>query len=266
MKRNFTAILCLLLLFSVSVSGQKTRKKAAKTPTYTAGTIGEPVASGDRFFFLIALNKDGNAVTSLQNENGSVLTPAQSALFFKRLSRIGDTRLAPAAREALAPGVIIKPDRDLKYGTLLKAARAAQEPSDLSLRIATDDDNFYLAYPKLWKPDPISAKPNPLTLVVTVDNEDLLYLNSEPNGSMSDPGKLENRLKQIFKDRADNGVFRWGTNLIETAVFLRLSENTAVADLMKLVKVLRNAGSDWIGLDNGVVEMIREMREVPRTR
>ena len=88
--------------------------------------------------------------------------------------------------------------------------------------------------------------------MVTVDNEDLLYLNSEPHGSLSDPGKLENRLKQIFKDRADNGVFRWGTNLIETAVFLDCLNNTSVADLMKLVKVSATPGRTTIGLDNGV--------------
>ena len=40
------------MLFSVSVSGQKTRKKAVKTPTYTARTIEEPVVPGDRFFFV----------------------------------------------------------------------------------------------------------------------------------------------------------------------------------------------------------------------
>lgn len=266
MKSNITAIFCLLLLFSVSVPGQKTRKKVVKNPISTAQTREEPVVPGDRFFFVITLDKDGNAATSVQNENGPLLTPAQSAMFFKRLSRMGDTRLAPPAREALAPGVIIKPDRDVKHGMLLKAARAAQEPSNLNLLIATDDDNFFLAYPKLPDPSSINVKPNPLTLVVEADNEGLIFLNREPHGSLSDPGKLENSLKQIFKDRTDNGIFRRDTNLVETAIFLRLSEDTPVADLMKLVKVLRSAGSDWIGLDSGVIETMTEIREVPRTR
>lgn len=259
MKSNIIAIFCLLLLFSISASGQRPKKPAVKKPVYTVKTREEPIVSGDRFFFVITLDREGNATTSVQNENGPVLTPAQSAMFFKRLSRIGDNWLAP--------GIIIKPDWDLKYGMLLKAAAAAQEPSNLNLLIATDDDNFYLAYPKLLPdPDLIVAKPNPLTLLLEADNEGLLYLNREPHGSLTDTGAIENLLKRIFKDRADNGVFREGTNLVETAIYIRLPENSSVADLMKIVKVLRNAGSDWIGLDSTTIEAIREVRAAPRTR
>jgi biopolymer transport protein ExbD len=257
MKSNITAICCLLLLFSISTSGQRPKKPVVKNPVFTVKEA--PVESGDRFFFVIALDKDGNAATSLQNENGPVLTPAESAMFFKRLSRIGDTRLAPT----LAPGVIIKPDRSLKYGALVNAVRTARDPSNLRVLVTTDDDTFFLGIEK--KPDPKKRPyPDPLTLVVTIEDGEL-SLNNELYGSLSDPTSLENKLKQIFKDRADNGVFRQGTNLVETAVFVKLPDNSSVAELMKLVKVIRNAGSDTIGLDIDPREIMIRMSESPRT-
>jgi biopolymer transport protein ExbD len=253
MKSNITAICCLLLLFSISVSGQRPKKPVVKNPVFTVKEA--PVESGDRFFLVVALDKDGNAAASLQNENGPVLTPAESAMFFKRLSRIGDTRVAP--------GVIIKPDRSLKYGALVNAVRAARDPSNLRVLVATDDDSFFLGVEK--NPDPKKRPyPNPLTLVVTLEDGEL-YLNNEPCGSLSDPTSLENKLKQIFKDRADNGVFRQGTNLVETAVFVKLPDSSSVAELMKLVKVVRNAGSDTIGLDIDPREIMIRMFEAPRT-
>jgi biopolymer transport protein ExbD len=253
------------MIVSGSAFAQKPRKPVVKKPVFTVPTREDPVVSGDRFFFVITLDKDGNATTSLQNENGPALTPAQSTMFFTKLSRIGDTRLAPAVREALAPGVIIRSDRSLKYETLVKAARTARDPSNLRVMAATDDDTFYLGIPE--KPDQkIVFRPNVLRLLLTLDNEDLLYVNGEPHGWLSDPSEFERFLKQIFKARADNGVYRVGTNVVDTTVFFCLRDNSTVADLMKLVKVVRNAGSDTIGLDIDPRETVFEIRATPRTR
>lgn len=265
MKATIVAIFCCLLVLSLPASAQKGKKPAAGIPVYTVQTREEPVVPGNRFFFVIALDKDGNSNTSVQSDNGASLTQAQSAMFFTKLSRLGDTRLTPAAKYGLAPRVIIKPDRALHNDLLVKTVRAARDPSNLGVMVATDDDTFYLGIPE--KPDPKKIiRPNPLTLLLTLDNEDLLYLNNEPHGSLSDPSDLERFLKQIFKARADNGVFRVGTNVIDTTVFFRLRDNSTVDDLMKLVKVVRNAGSDTIGLDIDTREIIFEMREAPKRK
>lgn len=249
-----------MLLFSLPVSAQKPRKTPLKDPINTVKD--EPVVPGDRFFFVVTLDGAGNSNTVLQNENGSALSPALTAKFFSRLSRIGDARLTADARRALAPGVIIRPERSLKYGKLVEAVRAARDPSDLRVSVEADG-GFYLQIAR--KPDPKKqvVRPNPLTLVIALKDNELLYLNNEPHGSLSDMGGLENTLKRIFQDRADNGVFREGTNVIETAVFLNLPASISVADLMKLVKVLRSAGSDWIGLVVDAMEIVIEILESP---
>jgi hypothetical protein len=265
MNHIFIFALCLLLLFSDSASAQKPRKPVVKKPVYAAQTREEPIVSGDRFFFVVKLDSAGNASTSIQNENGAVLTPAQSAMFFTKLSRLGDTRLTPATRRAVAPGVIVRPERSLKYGKLVETVRAFRDPSDLRVMVATDDDTFYLGVPR--KPVPKKTpSPNPLFLLLTLDNEDLLYVNNDPHGSLSDPGDLERFLKQIFKARADNGVYRVGTNVVDTTVSFCLRDNSTVADLMKLVKVVRNAGSDTIELNIDPTEIMMEMSESPRSK
>lgn len=262
-KRILTLIFSFSFLFSLPVYAQKGRKPVVKKPVYTIRAKEEPVTPGDRFFFVVTLDKDGNATTSVQNESGPVLSPALTAMFFKRLSRMGDTRLTSDARRALGPGVIIRPERSLKYGKLLEAVRAARDPSDLRVLVETDGE-FYLGIPQ--KPDLKNPpRPNPVTLLLVLEDNEL-YINNEPHGSLSDPGDMENFLKRIFKDRADNGLFREGTNIVETTVFLHLPDDASVADLMKLVKMLRSAGSDTIGLDIDALEILTEIREVPRMK
>lgn len=245
--RNISVLLCLaLLVFSADAAGQKPKKPVTKAPVNTIQSREEPVTPGERFFFVMSLDGDGNSSTILRNEKGQALTPAENALFFSNLSRLGDSRLTPAARAALAPGVMIKPYGALKYKKLAEAVRAARNPSDLRVVVETGDD-FYLGIkkkPDLKKP----PRPNPMTLVLTVDNEDRLYLNNEPHGSLSNTSELSNYLKSIFKDRENNGVFREATNVIETTVFLNPRDDLPIADLMKLVNVLREAGSDTVEL------------------
>src|SRR3982751_828762 len=68
----------------------------------------------------------------------------------------------------------------------------------------------------------VNVKPNPLTLVVAIDKETRkITLNNEPFGDVSDTEKLTSRLREIFKDRENNGVFREGSNEVEKTIFLK---------------------------------------------
>src|SRR3954471_23936201 len=51
-----------------------------------------------------------------------------------------------------------------------------------------------------------NVKPNPLTLVVAISKETKgITLNNDPYGDVSDTDKLSNKLKEIFKERENNG-------------------------------------------------------------
>src|SRR6476469_7964005 len=46
-----------------------------------------------------------------------------------------------------------------------------------------------------------NPRPNPLTLVVTIDNNQKVKLNSEDMGDVTDTSQLSTKLAQTFKDR-----------------------------------------------------------------
>src|SRR5580765_156012 len=73
----------------------------------------------------------------------------------------------------------------------------------------------------------VDIKPNPLTLVITIDkNTKKVRLNNDDAGDVSDASALTDRLKAIFTQREQNGVFREGTNEVEKTVFIKSSTST----------------------------------------
>ncbi|MBK9768057.1 MAG: biopolymer transporter ExbD [Chloracidobacterium sp.] len=68
-----------------------------------------------------------------------------------------------------------------------------------------------------------NVKPNPLTLVVAINKDTkAVTLNNEPFGNVTDTEKLTDKLKEIFKQREDNGVLREGSNEVEKTLSLRV--------------------------------------------
>jgi len=95
----------------------------------------------------------------------------------------------------------------------------------------------------------VIAKPNPLTLVVTVDKADMsLQLNKEAMGNVSDPTPLINKLTAVFKERETNGVFREGTNEVEKTLFIKAPRSVKYGDVVKVIDAVKTAGAQPIGL------------------
>jgi biopolymer transport protein ExbD len=118
-----------------------------------------------------------------------------------------------------------------------------------------NEDDPYLIAPlslKVYLAGPIDKavvlKPNPLTLIAILGKDGRLLLNNEDMGTVLDPKKLEDRLRGIFKERENNGVFREGTNEIEKTVFLKVSKSSKYGDFIKLVETVKSAGVDPIGI------------------
>ena len=70
--------------------------------------------------------------------------------------------------------------------------------------------------------------------------------------------QLKNFLKDIFKERLENGVFRVGTNEVETTVFIEVPLSTNFVDVIKIAQALREAGATPIGLQ--IDEFIRTIQ------
>jgi len=95
----------------------------------------------------------------------------------------------------------------------------------------------------------VNVRPNPLTLVVAISKETKgITLNNEPFGDVSDTDKLSNRLREIFKERENNGVFREGTNEVEKTIFLKSPKSVRYGDVVKVIDAAKAAGASPIGL------------------
>jgi len=109
---------------------------------------------------------------------------------------------------------------------------------------------FEAKVPAEPKPDDQTvAKPNPLTLVVAVNNADKkVTLNKEPAGDVSDASLLTERLSAIFKDRETQGAFREGTNEVEKTVFIKSPRSARYGEVVRVLDAVKQAGAQPIGL------------------
>ena len=91
-------------------------------------------------------------------------------------------------------------------------------------------------------------RPNPLTLVVTVDNSLKINLNNEPMGDVTDTSVLSGKLSQVFKDRENNGTFREGTNEVEKTIFIKAPRSVRYGEVVKVIDAVKVTGAQPIGL------------------
>jgi biopolymer transport protein ExbD len=95
----------------------------------------------------------------------------------------------------------------------------------------------------------VDVKPNPLTLVVSIDKGDLsVKLNNESKGNTSDTAPLENELATIFKNRDANGVYREGTNEVERTVFIKAPKGVKYGEVVKVIDAVKAAKAAPVGL------------------
>jgi biopolymer transport protein ExbD len=101
--------------------------------------------------------------------------------------------------------------------------------------------------------DERNVPPHPDTLLITVNRDSTLTLNTENlEATVDDPGKLTNRLAEIFKTRETNHSFAetpaGQSARINRAVFIKASRSTAYGSVAKVVDAVKLAGADPVSL------------------
>jgi biopolymer transport protein ExbD len=150
------------------------------------------------------------------------------------------------AKDKFQPIVIVKADPSLNFGILTDVILRIRNSSKMRIKLEAAPAYYVLIPSEPQKTD--KPRPNPLTLVVSLDSSSNVKLNMEPQGKLSDLNGLNNRLREIFKAREQNGVFRVGSNEIETTVFVKADRSVEFSDVIKLIEVIREAGAEPIGL------------------
>lgn len=100
--------------------------------------------------------------------------------------------------------------------------------------------------------------PNPLTLVVSIDNESMISLNQQRGmGSVDDMGKLSAELSRTFQRRREAGVyhptFAVGAGAsegggIEKTVFIKAPRSIPYGAVAKVIDGIKGAGANPVGL------------------
>ena len=103
-----------------------------------------------------------------------------------------------------------------------------------------------------------NVDPHPLTLVVTVELDGTISLNSLKNmGTLDDLSKLTSRLVDLFAERTRNHVYRDDMRSrsevpeearIEKTVFIRAPRSLNYGEVARLIDSLKGTGASAIGL------------------
>jgi biopolymer transport protein ExbD len=107
-------------------------------------------------------------------------------------------------------------------------------------------------------PQQLDLPPNDRTLVVTIESDRTLRLNSLTDmGTVDDPSKLNQRLVALFAERTRNKVYRAEmldrfdvpeALRIEKTVFIKAPRGIHYGEVMQVMDGLKGAGAEPIGL------------------
>ncbi len=102
------------------------------------------------------------------------------------------------------------------------------------------------------------GEPDPRTLVVALNPDSSLRLNTESNlGTVEEPEKLIARLSQVFKERAENRIYSDNAELrndlpenekIEKTVFIKAPRSVDYGRVAKLIDAVNLSGAKPISL------------------
>ena len=235
-----TKILLVFLLVAFPVNAQKKKKTAvAKLPV--EDPFEQSIPEIKDFAFVVNIDKNSNLTLKAQKtEDSDVLTNASDS---KTLKAIFSGASNP--KSTLSPILIVKADPSINYSDLLNVINAFRVSPGQKVKVEISKDFYAFVPPKPGKSFSQGLTIAPLSLFVTLDKDMKLNINGEP---LNDLNHLQNFLKQIFKAREDNGVFREGTNQIETTVLIKASPTVKFAEVIKIAGAVREAGSTIIGL------------------
>jgi biopolymer transport protein ExbD len=212
-----------------------------------------PVRRVPQYQFHLQLHKDHRMFVSMVSEplTGEI-GPGDLAALITDLPTGGDKFNTP---DNEFPRVVIEADPALTMLAIWNPVTLFRRGTDISLSIRAslkDHDNIEVKIPWDAPEADINVKPNPLSLMVKIADNGTLSLNGDPFGSITDTKQLTARLKEIFKEREDNGVFREASNEVEKSVTILMGmSDRRFSDVVTVARDLTLAGSDRISLSMG---------------
>jgi biopolymer transport protein ExbD len=113
---------------------------------------------------------------------------------------------------------------------------------------------FKTLIPEQQQNTPADATPSKLTLRVDILKDSKLQLNGEDYGSIDNTGRLSAQLANILRQREEQRVTKFGTDIIEKTVFIKAPESFKYGDVVKVIDAVKGAGATPVGLQVDALE------------
>jgi biopolymer transport protein ExbD len=113
---------------------------------------------------------------------------------------------------------------------------------------------FKTLIPEQQQNTPADATPSKLTLRVDIMKDNKLLLNNEEFGSIDNTGRLSAQLSNILRQREEQRVTKFGTDIIEKTVFIKAPESFKYGDVVKVIDAVKGAGATPVGLQVDALE------------
>ena len=113
---------------------------------------------------------------------------------------------------------------------------------------------FKTLIPEQQQNTPADATPSKLTLRVDILKDSKLQLNGEDFGTINDTGRLSARLSDVLRQREEQRVTKFGTDIIEKTVFIKAPESFKYGEVVKVIDAVKGAGATPVGLQVDALE------------
>ena len=113
---------------------------------------------------------------------------------------------------------------------------------------------FKTLIPEQQQNTPADATPSKLTLRVDIVKDPKLQLNGEDYGTVDDTRRLSAQLANILRQREEQRVTKFGTDIIEKTVFIKAPESFKYGDVVKVIDAVKGAGATPVGLQVDALE------------
>lgn len=161
---------------------------------------------------------------------------------------------------AVTKPVYVLADIALTYGRFVAISTELRKPGVIRLALvglrkgdggAVGTLPLDLASPVSGFQSASSSVPDPLRLVVRIAADGRLTLNNEDQGTVVERWRLRAKLAEVFASRQPVRGFQTGTPATEKTVHIDADASVKYGDLIKIVDVIKDAGSDRIVSGSG---------------
>ena len=214
----------------------ETKKDGVNVPRNLQNSVPEP-----------NIYKESSAIVTLPNNTDILYGAAKKPL---KLDELGKKFEEYEKSSNDTKVVYVVADSANDYASLVKILDIARKQKINTVRLVvslTDklEANNILEINLPYEPkENMQIKPNPLTLLVTMDKDGKFKLNQNDETL----GSLTARLAEVFRNRAENGVFREGTNEVEQTVFVKAPRSAKYGEVAKIIDALKGVYANPIGL------------------